>query len=97
MRMRILMVAILAALASRVALAASEGGDTPGSNVHWQPPFGGQATISSDVASARTGGNVYWQPPFGGRATISAGAASTRTSSKRLLAATLRKVSRREA
>jgi hypothetical protein len=81
MKMRILMVAILAALASRVALAASEGGDTPGSNVHWQPPFGGQATISSDVASARTASNVYWRPPFGGQATISSDVASARTGS----------------
>ena len=81
MKMRILMVAVLGALASGVALAASEGGHTSGSNVHWRPPFGGQATISSDVASARTGSTVYWQPPFGGQATISSGAALTRTSS----------------
>ena len=65
MKMRILTVAVLAALASRVALAAGEGDDTSGSNVYWRPPFGGQATISADVAPARTGSTAYWQPPFG--------------------------------
>ena len=65
MKMRILTVAVLAALASRVALAAGEGGDTSGSNVYWRPPFGGQATISAGAASTRTSSNDYWQPPFG--------------------------------
>ena len=65
MKMRILTVAVLAALASGVALAASEGGDTSGSTVHWRPPFGGQATISSGAALTRTSSNNYWQPPFG--------------------------------
>ena len=81
MKMRVLTVAVLAALASGAALAAGENGQPVGSagvasaltgrGDYWQPPFGGRPIPYPGVASTLGGSTIDWQPPFGGHATRS--------------------------